>query len=365
MSNILLLEDDLSLINGLSFALKKQGFELAVARTLKEADSLWIDGKYDLLILDVSLPDGTGFEFCKKVRQVSKVPIIFLTAADEEVDIIMGLDIGGDDYITKPFKLGVLVSRVNALLRRAKDFSSTDTWLESNGMKVLLLQGQAFKNDRLLNNTLCYNLDTAGYAVDSALTKSAASNFLTKQDYDLIVLDVNLPDGNGFDFCREVKERRPDTAVIFLTANDMESDMLKGYELGAEDYVTKPFPMSVFQKKLSVVLGRLAKQSGGDCYEDGALSINFSEMTASLSGKPLVFTPLEYRLLKILTKNPQNVLTRQVLLEKLWDADGNFVDEHALTAAISRVRNKIETEGCQYIKTVYGMGYMWIGGASK
>ena len=153
MSNILLLEDDLSLINGLSFALKKQGFELAVASTLKEADSLWIDGKYDLLILDVSLPDGTGFEFCKKVRQVSKVPIIFLTAADEEVDIIMGLDIGGDDYITKPFKLGVLVSRVNALLRRAKDFSSTDTWLESNGMKVLLLQGQAFKNGELLDLT--------------------------------------------------------------------------------------------------------------------------------------------------------------------------------------------------------------------
>ena len=141
--------------------------------------------------------------------------------------------------------------------------------------------------------------------------------------------------------------------------------MLKGYELGAEDYVTKPFPMSVFQKKLAVVLGRLKKQSGGDCYEDGALTINFSEMTAALSGKPLVFTPLEYRLLKVLTKNPQIVLTRQVLLEKLWDADGNFVDEHALTAAISRVRNKIETDGRQYIKTVYGMGYMWIGGSQK
>ena len=204
-----------------------------------------------------------------------------------------------------------------------------------------------------------------GYEVIKAFDGRTGLDLALSEHADLIVLDVNLPDGNGFDFCREVKERRPDTAVIFLTANDMESDMLKGYELGAEDYVTKPFPMSVFQKKLSVVLGRLAKQSGGDCYEDGALSINFSEMTASLSGKPLVFTPLEYRLLKILTKNPQNVLTRQVLLEKLWDADGNFVDEHALTAAISRVRNKIETEGCQYIKTVYGMGYMWIGGASK
>ena len=153
MSNILLLEDDLSLINGLSFVFKKQGFELVVARTLKEADSLWMDGKYDLLVLDISMPDGTGFEFCKKVRQVSKVPIIFLTAADEEMNIIMGLDIGGDDYITKPFKLGVLVSRVNALLRRAKDFSSADTQLESNGMKVLLLQGQAFKNGKLLDLT--------------------------------------------------------------------------------------------------------------------------------------------------------------------------------------------------------------------
>ena len=126
---------------------------MVVARTLKEADSLWLDGKYDLLVLDVSLPDGTGFEFCKKVRQVSKVPIIFLTAADEEMNIIMGLDIGGDDYITKPFKLGVLVSRVNALLRRAKDFSSADTQLESNGMKVLLLQGQAFKNGKQLDLT--------------------------------------------------------------------------------------------------------------------------------------------------------------------------------------------------------------------
>ena len=204
-----------------------------------------------------------------------------------------------------------------------------------------------------------------GYEVIKAFDGRTGLDLALSEHADLIVLDVNLPDGNGFDFCREVKERRPDTAVIFLTANDMESDMLKGYELGAEDYVTKPFPMSVFQKKLSVVLGRVAKQSGGDCYEDGALSINFSEMTASLSGKPLVFTPLEYRLLKIMTKNPQNVLTRQVLLEKLWDADGNFVDEHALTAAISRVRNKIETEGRQYIKTVYGMGYMWIGGTLK
>lgn len=153
MNNILLIEDDLSLVNGLTFALKKQGFKLEVARTLKEAENLWTDGKYDLLVLDVTLPDGTGFEFCKKVRRTSKVPIIFLTAADEEMDIIMGLDIGGDDYITKPFKLGVLISRINALLRRTNDFSTEGTMLQSNGIKVFLLQGQAFKNDRLLELT--------------------------------------------------------------------------------------------------------------------------------------------------------------------------------------------------------------------
>ena len=153
MSKILLLEDDLSLVNGLTFAFHKQGYELDVAQTIVGANTLWADGKYDLLVLDVSLPDGTGFEFCKKVRQVSKVPIIFLTASDEEMNIIMGLDIGGDDYITKPFKLGVLVSRINALLRRTKDFGSVGTELQSNVIKVLLLQGQAFKNGELLDLT--------------------------------------------------------------------------------------------------------------------------------------------------------------------------------------------------------------------
>lgn len=227
-------------------------------------------------------------------------------------------------------------------------------------MRILVVE-----DDRLLNTTLCYNLSAAGYEVDAALTKSVAERLCGKQNYDLIVLDVNLPDGNGFDFCRDMKERHSDTAVIFLTANDMESDMLRGYELGADDYVTKPFPMSVFQKKVSVLLARIRKQSGGDCYNDGNLYVNFAEMAATLNEKTISFTPLEYRLLKVLTKNPQIVLTRQVLLEKLWDIDGNFVDEHALTSAISRIRGKIEQPDKSYIKTVYGMGYMWIGGGGK
>lgn len=227
-------------------------------------------------------------------------------------------------------------------------------------MRILVVE-----DDRLLNQTLCYNLSAAGYTVDAAITKAEAAAFCEKRDYDLIVLDVNLPDGNGFDFCREFKARRPDTAVVFLTAHDMESDMLRGFELGADDYVTKPFPISVFRKKIAALLSRLQKQSGGDCFDDGNLLINFTEMSAALAGRAVSFTPLEYRLLKVLTKNPQIVLTRQVLLEKLWDADENFVDEHALTSAISRIRGKIERNGDQYIKTVYGMGYLWIGGMNK
>ena len=130
MKRILFVEDDSSLISGLSFALKKQGYEIDIARTGMEAGQLWQNGTYALVILDVSLPDGSGYDLCRKIRETSRVPIMFLTAADEETDIIMGLDMGGDDYITKPFKLAVFLSRVNALLRRSEDFSRTGAKLE-------------------------------------------------------------------------------------------------------------------------------------------------------------------------------------------------------------------------------------------
>lgn len=120
---------------------------LDVAHTKDEADRLWENGAYDLVILDVSLPDGSGFDICKRIRQASKVPIMFLTAMDEETDIIMGLDIGGDDYITKPFKLAVFMSRINALLRRSDNFNQADTELNSNGIRVQLLKGEVYKNN--------------------------------------------------------------------------------------------------------------------------------------------------------------------------------------------------------------------------
>ena len=153
MERVLLLEDDLSLIDGLSYAFNKQGFEVSVARTITEAKIMFCEKDFDLLILDVTLPDGSGFDFCTYVRQKSHVPLIFLTASDEELSVVKGLDIGGDDYITKPFKLGILMSRVNALLRRSKNMETDCAELDSGGIKVNLSQCQAYKNGISLNLT--------------------------------------------------------------------------------------------------------------------------------------------------------------------------------------------------------------------
>ena len=174
MKRIFLVEDDLSFISGLSFAIKKQGYELEIARTCLEAEALWINGNYDLVILDVSLPDGSGYDLCRRIRQTSTVPIMFLTAADEETDITMGLDIGGDDYITKPFKLAVFLSRINALLRRSDHFSQPAAKLSSNGITVERLKGEVYKNGQLLDLTageyklLCLFMDN--YIDNNTLT---------------------------------------------------------------------------------------------------------------------------------------------------------------------------------------------------
>ena len=156
MSKILLLEDDICLVDGLKYSLKKNGFETEIVRTVSEAlNSIGNIGKYDLLILDVTLPDGTGFDVCEAVRrQGQQVPIIFLTASDEEVNIIRGLDSGGDDYITKPFRLGELCSRIRALLRRAGVSNANNTTvIECGDITVDLLGSRVLLNGKNLELT--------------------------------------------------------------------------------------------------------------------------------------------------------------------------------------------------------------------
>lgn len=231
MSRLLLLEDDVSLIDGLRYSLERNGFELEVARTVREARSCLKGGhSFDLLLLDVTLPDGTGFMICEEVRSAGDTtPIIFLTASDEETSIIRGLDSGGDDYITKPFRLGELCSRIRALLRR------------------------------------------------STMRKKVESGVL-----------------------------RSGTVTV---------DQLAG--------------------------------------------------RAYLEGKPLELTGAEYRLLCLFLRHDGQVLTRNAILDALWDGNGSYVDDNTLSVYIRRLREKIERDPSrpEYLMTVRGMGYRWEGEA--
>ena len=222
------------------------------------------------------------------------------------------------------------------------------------------------EDDALLNKTLAYNLISDGWDVTSALNARTAKNLLTERSYDLALLDINLPDGNGYDLCGLIKPEHPDTVVIFLTANDQESDQIQGYEAGAVDYITKPFSIGALQRKIRAMFAMLEHHKPAkDLYDDGRLFLDFSEQSATLNGKPVTLSPMEYKMLYLFCKNPRQVLTRQRLLERLWDVDEKFVDEHTLTTSISRIRGKIEAEGDTYIKTIYGIGYQWTGGERK
>lgn len=227
MNRILLLEDDVSLIDGLVYSLKKNEFDVEVARTVSETKQYLSKlDRYDLLILDVTLPDGTGFDVCETVRKENqKVPIIFLTASDEEVNIIRGLDSGGDDYITKPFKLGELCSRIRALLRRAG-----------------------------------------------------------------------------------------------VSKNEKNASM-----------------------------------------ECGDITIDLFGSRATLKGKALDLTSAEYRLLCLLVRNANRVVTRDIILNELWDDTGNFVDDNTLSVYVRRLREKVETDPShpEHLITIRGFGYQW------
>lgn len=223
------------------------------------------------------------------------------------------------------------------------------------------------EDDTTMNKMLSNILLAEGYKVTSAYTVTEAQHCFQSATYDLAILDVNLPDGSGYEICKAIKGNAH-TAVIFLTANDLEQDMIKGYELGAADYITKPFPNSVLRHKVKAIFSMLEnaeKEPPHKIYDDGQLMIDFSSMQATLNGEKIAFAPLEYRMLEAFVVNKGIVLTRQKLLEKLWDSQENYVDEHTLTAAISRIRSKIEKDGRKYIQTVYGIGYMFTGGGAK
>ena len=224
--------------------------------------------------------------------------------------------------------------------------------------KILIVE-----DDKGLNEGLTYDLEEEGYEVYSALSASAALKIFRAQETDLVLMDGNLPDSDGYTLCRQMKQFRV-VPVVFLTARDMELDEVRGFDCGADDYITKPFSMALLHKRIQAVLRRAGRNTKQNIYSDGYLTVDFDTSNVTADGKPLILTPTEYRLMKLLIDNSGKVLTRQMILERLWDANGNYVDEHALTVNIGRLRAKLEKDENKYIKTVYGMGYMWNGGWS-
>lgn len=207
--------------------------------------------------------------------------------------------------------------------------------------------------------------DTIAFGIKSFLSKNnykvvhgenlKKGKELFKDDIDLILLDLNLPDGSGFDFCRYVKEIK-DVPIIFLTIKDEESTMIKGLDMGGDDYITKPFKLSVLQSRITAVLRRTLKhQIKEDVLWCNNIKVIKSESRVYKNNHEVELTVSEYNLLLQLLENKNRTVTRTILLEKIWDVNGEFVNDNTLSVTIKRLRNKLEDDS--FIKTVRGIGY--------
>lgn len=222
-------------------------------------------------------------------------------------------------------------------------------------MKIFLLE-----DDASIAMGLEYSLHKEEYETRLARTVKEALEIISAEEFDLYLLDLTLPDGSGYDVCRTIKEKG-DLPVIFLTAFDDEVNVVMGFDLGADDYISKPFRVNELMARIKSVLRRYNSEAGkSGILELHGLKINTNEAKVYKSGNEIVLTAMEYRLLLILLNNKGRVLSRNQLLENIWDIDGIFVNDNTLTVYIKRLRDKIEdnSDNPQIIKTVRKMGYI-------
>lgn len=170
----------------------------------------------------------------------------------------------------------------------------------------------------------------------------------------MFLLDINLPDGSGLEFCKKIRETA-ETPVLFLTANDTEEDMLGGFSAGCDDYISKPFPIEVLRKKVLAILKRTLGEKNRIKYKN--LEVDTDKCLVLMKGQEIHLTSTEYKLLCYLIENKGRIVTKAMLLEQLWDIDGNFVDENTVRVNIKRLRQKLNDDKQEYIVTVFGMGY--------
>lgn len=215
--------------------------------------------------------------------------------------------------------------------------------------KILLVED----NETIIMG-LKYSLEQEGFQVISAKTAKKSKEKLDNKSIDIVLLDVSLPDGNGFEICKEIKEKN-DIPVIFLTAQDEETSVVLGLDLGADDYIVKPFRTRELISRIKSVLRRYGKKEGNNIIQYKNIKIDTISAKVYKNNKEIIFTSLEYRILLMLFTNQNKLITREQLLEKIWDIAGNFVNDNTLTVYIKRIREKLEDDSI--IKTIRGLGY--------
>lgn len=222
-------------------------------------------------------------------------------------------------------------------------------------MKILVVE-----DDKTIASGLEYSLQQEGYEVVLSHTVTAAMQVLQDDDFELVLLDLTLPDGTGYDICKRVKAKG-ETPVIFLTACDDEVNVVMGLDMGADDYITKPFRIRELMSRIKSVSRRYPGTiSGASMYQFGDIRIHTADAKVYKENTEIILTALEYRLLLILANHQGQVLTRNQLLEGIWDVSGDFVNDNTLTVYIKRLREKLEDnpQTPVIIRTIRGLGYV-------
>ena len=221
-------------------------------------------------------------------------------------------------------------------------------------MEVFILE-----DDAAIGMGLSYALENEGYQTTIATTVGEALTLVKEKTFSLYILDLTLPDGSGYDVCKAIRQKT-DAPVLFLTAYDDEVNVVMGLELGADDYISKPFRIKELLARMKSVMRRCKMDSPDGSVHIKNLEIRTGEAKVFKDGKEIILTAIEYRLLLILLNNRGHILSRTALLENIWDVAGDFVNDNTLTVYIKRLRDKIEDEpeNPSIIRTVRGMGYV-------
>lgn len=215
------------------------------------------------------------------------------------------------------------------------------------------------EDDPGLNRGLCRALQAENRQVVSCQNLRTAREQLQCGQASLVLLDVSLPDGSGLDFLKELKQADPVRPVILLTANDTDQDIVAGLEQGADDYITKPFSLSVLRARVNTQL-RKHGASSEKALQIDQFTFDFQRMQFFVDGKAVELSKTEQKLLRLLVENRGKPMSRGALIDRIWTDGAEFVDENALSVTVKRLRDKLGAQG--YIQTVYGIGYTWGNG---